>query len=133
MDLGLRDKIVLITGSSGGAGQVTAATFAAEGARVVIDYYHDAAGAAETASMVEGAGGQALVVQGDVTSRDSMESLVAAVAEKWGPIQVLVNNAVSFEAGAPLEELSDEKLTKMLDVVVRGAFITTAACVPGST
>jgi len=131
MDLGLRDKIVLVTGSSRGAGQVTAATFAAEGARVVINYRGNPAGAAETASMVEAAGGQALVVQGDVTSRDSVESLVAAVAEKWGPIQVLVNNAVSFEAGAPLEEITDEGLAKMLDIVVRGAVVTAAACVPG--
>jgi 3-oxoacyl-[acyl-carrier protein] reductase len=131
MDLGLRDTVVLVTGSSSGAGQVTAALFGAEGARVVVDYHRDAAGARETAALVEQAGGQALVVQGDVTSRASMAALAATVTETWGPIQVLVNNAVSFESGAPLEELTDEKLTRMLDIVVRGAITATAACLPG--
>ena len=131
MDLGLHDKIVLVTGSSSGAGQVTAATFGAEGARVVVDYHSDSAGAQETANKVEAAGGQAMIVQGDVTSPASMAALVAEVAEKWGPIQVLVNNAVSFESGAPLEELSGEKLDKLLNIVVRGAIHATAACLPG--
>ena len=130
MDLGLRDRIVLITGSSRGAGQVAAEMFGAEGARVVVDYHRDAAGAAETAALVEKAGGQAMIVQGDVTSRASMDALVAAGAKKWGPIQVLVNNAVSFESGAPIEELTDEKLSKLLDIVVRGAINATAACAP---
>jgi NAD(P)-dependent dehydrogenase (short-subunit alcohol dehydrogenase family) len=130
MDLGLKDKVVLVTGSSRGAGRVMAAMFAAEGARVVVNYHTERAGAEETAARVQQAGGQALIVQGDVTSRDSMRMLVEQAARQWGPIQVLVNNAVSFEAEVPLEEMSDAVLDKLLDVVVKGAINAAAACAP---
>jgi NAD(P)-dependent dehydrogenase (short-subunit alcohol dehydrogenase family) len=131
MDLQIADKVVLVTGSSSGVGQVSATLFAAEGARVVVNYHSSRVGAEATAERVRAAGGQALIVQADVASRPSMDALVATVAQQWGPIQMLVNNAVSFEGESPIEELDEPKLNKMLDVVVRGAINATAACVAG--
>lgn len=131
MELQLGDKIALVTGSSRGVGRVTAVMFGSEGARVVVNYHASKAGAEETAALVEKAGGQAMVVQGDVSSRASMDALVATVAQAWGPIQVLVNNAIAFEGETPLEELTEAQLDRMFNVVIKGAINATAACVPG--
>jgi NAD(P)-dependent dehydrogenase (short-subunit alcohol dehydrogenase family) len=131
MDLQLTDKVVLVTGSSRGAGRAAAVLFGAQGARVAVNYHAGKAGAEETAALVEQAGVRALIVQGDVTSRASLEALAATVAAQWAPIQVLVNNAVAFDPETPLEALTDAQTTALFDVVVQGAIHAAATCAPG--
>lgn len=132
MDVGLAEKVVLITGSSRGLGRVTAGLFAREGAWVVVDYFSRKEAAEETAQMVEQAGGRALVVQADVSDAGSMKALAAKVQEIWGkPIQVLVNNAIAFEGEVDFEEMSTASLERMYAVVVKGAVYAAQACVPG--
>ena len=87
------DKVVLVTGASRGIGKAVAVAFAREGARVAINYRSNKDAAQETASLVEQAGGKAMVVQADVSVRGDCEKLVDQVVEKWGTIHVLVNNA----------------------------------------
>lgn len=90
-----QDRVVIVTGASKGIGQATALAFARVGARVVVNYLSDEAGARETVARIEAAGGQARAVQADVAQAADVERLTAA-AEGWGPIYALVNNAAAF-------------------------------------
>ena len=79
MDLGLREKVVLVTGSSSGIDQAAAVAFAGEGARVAVTYHENRPGAEVTAEQVRAAGGQALVVHYDLADLDSVRSAARSV------------------------------------------------------
>jgi 3-oxoacyl-[acyl-carrier protein] reductase len=87
-----RDQVSLITGASRGIGRATAVALAAAGARVVLGG-RDETALAETARLVEGAGGEAWVRPLDVTSTESTRDAVKELHEAWGRIDHLVNNA----------------------------------------
>ena len=94
MDTGLKDKVVFVTGGSSGIGRATAVAFGREGARVALSYRNDPAAAEETAGMVGGAGGEALVVRYDLADEGSIRRAVDEIVGRWGALHVLVNNAV---------------------------------------
>src|SRR5688500_7744775 len=106
MDLGLNGKVALITGGSQGIGRATAVAFAREGARVAICARGEEA-LNEAAKAVRDAGGEVLAEKADVTVPADIERFVGGAAERFGGIDVLVNNAVSF-AVAGFGELPDE-------------------------
>jgi 2-hydroxycyclohexanecarboxyl-CoA dehydrogenase len=89
---GLRDKVVIVTGSASGIGRAIALRFGAEGALVAL-FDIDDKGAADTASTITAAGGKALSCKVDITDRNTIESAVAALEKETGRIDVLVNNA----------------------------------------
>ncbi|WP_394848752.1 SDR family oxidoreductase [Pendulispora brunnea] len=103
MDLGLSERVALVTGSSQGIGRATAELFAREGARVAVTYrrYEDKAEA--VARAIRAIGGEALIVPLDLASGDSVRSAVDAVLAKWGRLDVLVNNAVEWGSRRPSE------------------------------
>src|ERR1700684_2029159 len=82
----------IITGSASGLGAATAAMLAKDGARIVINYSSSQKEAEETADLCRSAGGDVVVVQGDV-SRDEDCRRIAAAAEPWGRLDILINNA----------------------------------------
>lgn len=85
-------KVIVITGAGGGFGRILAETTAARGARVVAtDVDGDAAGA--TAATITAAGGEAIGMRADVTRQDDLDAAVRAAVERWGRVDVLVNNA----------------------------------------
>ena len=92
---GFQEQVVIVTGASKGIGQATAIAFAREGARVMVNYLSDEAGAQETLARITAEGGQARLAQADVGVPAEAERL-AADAEAWGPVCVLVNNAAAF-------------------------------------
>ncbi len=108
MDLGLKDRIVLVTGSSSGIGKATAVAFGAEGARVGVTYHANRQGTEETAQKVRGVGGQALVLHYDLADQVSIRDCVEALAKEWGSLQVLVNNAAPMEISAPSRQPFEE-------------------------
>src|SRR5919106_5152531 len=97
-------KTVLITGGSRGLGLVLARDVAAEGARVAI-CGRDAAALERAAATLERIGATVIAVPADVTDRESVRALVATVAERLGPIDVLINNAGVIEVG-PAETMA---------------------------
>src|ERR1700719_1712270 len=82
----------VITGSASGLGAATAAILAKDGARIVINYSSSQKEAEQTADLCRSAGGEVVVVQGDV-SRDEDCRKIAAAAASWGRLDVLINNA----------------------------------------
>jgi 3-oxoacyl-[acyl-carrier protein] reductase len=95
MDLQLKDKRALITGSSSGIGRAIALALAAEGVTVVVHGRH-AGHAEETAALVRDAGGKAIVAIGDLTLQPDARRIADAALETLGGIDILVNNAGAF-------------------------------------
>ncbi len=93
MDLGLKDKVVLITGASQGIGRATALAFAREGAKVAINARGKPVLNATAAEIAAQTRAEILPLPGDVADLNSLAGLVGAVVERWGRIDILVNNA----------------------------------------
>jgi NAD(P)-dependent dehydrogenase (short-subunit alcohol dehydrogenase family) len=90
-----QDQVVIVTGASKGIGQATAIAFGREGARVIINYHADEAGARQTLAAIEAAGGRGLLAQADVGQASDVERMVAT-AEAEGPIRAVINNSAAF-------------------------------------
>lgn len=129
----LDGRVALITGASWGIGAAVARTFASEGASVVVSPYPDermeqlADGV--VASIVE-AGGRAIRASADVTSREQIDSAVAAAQREFGDVDVLVTNA-AWANRLPFHEISAEQWDHTLAVNLRGAFLCAQACYEG--
>ncbi|MHB1140034.1 MAG: SDR family NAD(P)-dependent oxidoreductase, partial [Microthrixaceae bacterium] len=128
MDLGLQDKVVLITGGSDGLGAAVAARAAAEGAAVAL-CARGAERLSRTAERLRDTGADVLAVPADVTDRDQVERFVGAALDRWGRIDGLVNNA-GAAAAAALEAITDERWVQDLDLKLHAARHTTIAALP---
>ena len=89
----LTDKVAVVTGGSRGIGRATALALAAAGAQVVVNYARSSTAADEVVAAITETGGSAIAVQADVSDPDQAETLIKAATEKWGRVDVLVNNA----------------------------------------
>jgi NAD(P)-dependent dehydrogenase (short-subunit alcohol dehydrogenase family) len=107
MDFGLQDRVVLVTGASAGIGRATALAFAAEGARVAVGYHRDDAAAAEVVDLVAAGGGEAVAVALDLADDGAIDAGVAAAADRWGALHVVVNNAGFMPTPGPFETHTD--------------------------
>lgn len=131
MDLGLRGKVVLVTGSSRGIGLAEARLFAAEGARVAINGVNpQRAEAAAAALRAEGADAQAFAA--DVTSSTEVANLFMRIQERMGECGVLVNNAglAGRHLGKPADEITEEDWDKVVDSHLRATWLCTRAALP---
>jgi NAD(P)-dependent dehydrogenase (short-subunit alcohol dehydrogenase family) len=102
MDLGLKDKVALVTGAGRGVGRGVAMRLAAEGAKVVVNDFHERR-AERVAQEIREQGGQAVPVQADITNLAQVRAMVAKAVETFGPVDILVNNA-----GIPARDPSEE-------------------------
>mgnify|MGYP001190705850 FL=1 len=116
------DKVVVVTGASGGIGKAASLRFASEGASIVaVDM--DEETLSETVELVEAAGGQAHAVTADVTVSSQVENYVNQATEIFGGIDVLFNNAGIEGHVAPLESYDEEIFDKVLQVNVKGVWL----------
>ncbi|MBV9883004.1 MAG: SDR family oxidoreductase [Sphingomonadaceae bacterium] len=123
MELNLRDKRVLVTGGDGGLGSAMAEAFAAEGARVAINYRGEPDIAERMAADFKAVGADALAVEADVTDADGIAAMFGRLDEAWGGIDVLLNNAgIDGKAGKGWE-IAVEDWTRVIDVNLKGAFL----------
>ncbi|CAM2946666.1 SDR family oxidoreductase [Paenibacillus sediminis] len=133
MDLGLTEKIVLVTGGSNGIGEAIATQFGKEKAYVVITYRTDVQGAHNTVKKIEDNGGQAAAVQMDFSNRASIQETVNKVSRRYGHISVLVNNAVSWPSRQGMNNLidyPDDDWMSMFDINLKGTYLITKEVLP---
>jgi 3-oxoacyl-[acyl-carrier protein] reductase len=113
-------------------GRATALTLARRGANVVINYSRSEAEAQQTAADVEALGAQALLVRADVSQDDQVRDMVKRTVERFGSLDVLVNNAgiTHFVGFRDLEALTEEMWDRILAVNVKGLFFCSRAAIP---
>ena len=123
------NQTVVITGGGGGIGGATCRRFGAQGAQVaVFDLNLEAA--EKVASMVRADGGKAQAFQCDITDRDSVNAAVAAAEQKFGPIDVLVNNA-GWDIFKPFTKTEPAQWDKLIAINLTGALHMHHAVLPG--
>lgn len=116
----LRDKIVLITGGSGGLGRALAEVFAARGCRVAITA-RDGKKLAAVADKMTHNGAQILALPCDVSRRDQVESLARELVARWGGVQILINNA-GIARAVSFSDMPDDFWDETLAVNLTGAY-----------
>ena len=128
MDLGLKDKVAIVTGSARGLGAATARRLAEEGAKVVItDVLREQAAA--TVASLRAAGLQAHCVIGDITQAAAVQQLVDETVATFGGVHILVNNA-GFPRDKYLVKMSEEDWDLVMNVMLKGAFLAARAVMP---
>jgi NAD(P)-dependent dehydrogenase (short-subunit alcohol dehydrogenase family) len=124
----LKGRVALVTGGGRGIGRAISESFAREGARVgVLDLKLEYAEPAVEA--IRAAGGKAVAIPGNVAKRADLFEAVAALRAAFGPVTVLVNNAMYNRYG-PLEEQSEEMIGRMIDVGLKGVVWGYQAALP---
>jgi NAD(P)-dependent dehydrogenase (short-subunit alcohol dehydrogenase family) len=125
----LEDGVAVITGGGRGIGRAIARRFAAEGASVVIASRTEAQ-LASVAQEIEAAGGQVAIVAADVSIEKDAERIVRVAREKFGHVNILVNNAGIYGPVKPIEEISAAEWDSVIAIHLRGAFLMTRAALP---
>src|SRR5687767_14956907 len=122
-------ETAIVTGSSRGVGRATAVRLAEGGANVVVNYLTNHSEADETVEMCETRGARAFAVQADVSEFAGAQEIARQTIERFGRIDLLVCNAGVWE-GAPIEEMSEEMWTKVINTNLKSAWAMTKVCVP---
>jgi NAD(P)-dependent dehydrogenase (short-subunit alcohol dehydrogenase family) len=117
-------EVALITGGSSGIGRATALVFAAHGAKVVVASRREEQ-SAETVSLIQAAGGDAMFVKTDVTKADEVEALVARAVQRYGALNFAFNNAgIEGDAFVPLANYSEATWDSVIDINLKGVFLS---------
>ncbi len=127
-DFSVKDRIVLVTGSGQGIGRELVQQFAAAGSVAIVADL-SAANAGPVATEIRAVGGRALPLEVDVSKKESVDSMVAAVLAEFGRIDVLINNAAIFSnlKKRPFDEIPPDEWQRVMDVNVNGAFFCASA------
>ena len=122
----LQGKVAIVTGASRGIGRATALALAAEGATVVVNYASSQEAADRVVAEVEALGSSAIALPADVSKADQVDGLINAVMEKWGQVDVLVNNA-GITRDTLLLRMKPEDWQAVIDLNLTGVFLCTRA------
>ena len=119
-------KTALVTGASRGIGRGIAIELARAGCRVAINYAGNAEAAAETLALVQGAGGEGFLVQGDIAVAADRARLVAETVKRLGRLDLLVNNAgVAPKVRADLLDAGEESFDRLFAINLKGPYFLT--------
>ena len=124
----LKDKVALVTGAASGIGLATAALFGQEGAKVMCADLN-ADGAERVARQIADSGGEAASTQADVSRAADVERMVQETVERWGRLDVLVNNAGIYFI-LPLTQVPEEEWDRLINVNLKGVFLGCKYAIP---
>jgi 3-oxoacyl-[acyl-carrier protein] reductase len=135
MDLGLKQRVAIVTGSSRGIGKAAAVLFGKEGARVAVTFRDQREMAEKVVGEIQRAGGEGLAVGLNLASIESIHAAAQDVLERWGHIDILVNNAVDWGDRTqsnmpPFEELPPEEWRAFLRTNTEGYYAAIQAVLP---
>ncbi len=124
----LKEKVALVTGAASGIGLATAALFGQEGAKVMCADLN-ADGAERVAQQIADSGGEAASTQADVSRAADVERMVRETVERWGRLDVLVNNAGIYFI-LPLTQVPEEEWDRLININLKGVFLGCKYAIP---
>jgi NAD(P)-dependent dehydrogenase (short-subunit alcohol dehydrogenase family) len=124
--LRLKGKTALVTGASRGIGRAIALEFAGEGVDVAVNCSSSVAEAEKVAQKIKKLGRKSIVIQADVSDKDSVEKMIEKVVKEFGRIDILVNNA-GIATVSPSEKLEEKVWRRGIDVMLTGVFFCSQA------
>jgi NAD(P)-dependent dehydrogenase (short-subunit alcohol dehydrogenase family) len=125
----LHDRVAIVTGGSKGLGKAMAAGLASAGANLVLVSRNQAEVEAAADEISRDYGVQAMGLQTDVTSQDQVQGVVDTCLEKFGKVDILINNA-GINIRGPIDELSLEEFKQVMDINVNGVWLCARAVIP---
>jgi len=130
----LKNKIAIVTGGSRDIGKYISKKLAAEGAKVIINYFSNEEQAKETLTEIKDEGGEANIVKGDMTKSTDVQRVVNTTLDLYGQeIHILVNNAGGLVARKTLEEMDEDFFDQVIRLNLNSTFLMTKAVVPHMT
>ncbi|HEY8491961.1 MAG TPA: glucose 1-dehydrogenase [Dehalococcoidia bacterium] len=125
-------QVAIVTGSATGVGRAVALDLARRGARVVVNYSRSEDEARQTAAEIEALGAEAMLCRADVSQDAQVREMVRRAADRWGTVDILVNNAATthFVNFSDLEGLTEEMWDRILAVNLKGVFFCCRAVAP---
>lgn len=122
----LAGKVALVTGATGGIGRSISLSLAREGTDVVINYRTDVRGAERLVRDIESFGRRSMAIKADISNSQEVNDMFRTVVEKFGKIDILVNNA-AIDAYASIADLTEEAWDRVIAVNLKGAFLCSKA------
>jgi 3-oxoacyl-[acyl-carrier protein] reductase len=119
----LHDRVAIVTGASKGIGAAIAKALAQAGAKVVVNYASDRAGAEQVVAAIKSAGGHAVAVRADVTKFSDVRALFEETIRAFAQLDILVNNAGVYRF-EPIESVTEEEFHRIFNTNVLGAVLT---------
>jgi 3-oxoacyl-[acyl-carrier protein] reductase len=120
--MSIAGQVAIVTGASRGIGRAIALELAKQGARVLVNYQLNAAAASQVVAQIEQAGGSAWGYAANVTDEQAVAGMVAACLDRWGQIDMLVNNA-GITADAPMVRMKEEQWRAVIETNLTGVFL----------
>ena len=125
----VKNKSIIVTGAGSGIGEGIAKRLAAEGAQVIVNDINVVMGQAVVAAIVK-AGGTAAFFQADVTKSDEVKALVASALERYGRLDVMINNAGWTHRNQPALDVSEDDFDKCYAINVKSIYLATIHAAP---
>ena len=123
-------EVAWVTGSSTGIGRAVAEGLAREGCRVAVHYNSSEDEAREVVNGIEGSGGEAMLVGGDVSDGGEVRRMAGEIEDRFGRLDILVNNAGSLLERRSLEEMTEDLWDRVMEVNLKSVYLCSQAVLP---